>query len=85
MTPVHITKRALAKVGKRPVPDINSGRNSCDGTVNGYAVGWCDCGCMRYIPAQDVTCPACLILLDAEFEGRGAEAARRRAEIEAGR
>lgn len=79
MTPVHITKRALAD-SRGECAKQESYRNICDDTDKGAAVSWGLLANMGH-----VTCPACLVLLDAEFEGRGAEAQRQRAEIEAGR
>lgn len=79
VTLIHITKRALANA-KGECMKQESYANICDGSfVNGSAVVFA-----KYIQTN-VTCPACLVLLDAELEGRGVEVAKQRAEIEAGR
>lgn len=79
MTPVHITKRALVDA-QGECAKQESQANICDGSPDGGAITF-----NLLANYHLVTCPACLVLLDAELEGRGAEAQRRRAEIEAGR
>jgi len=95
VTPVHITKRALAVVGGREPGDIVLFANACDGKYQGDYVSHDGHGfhfSEHGQPLLDITIedvgryvdhPACLVLLDAELEGRGVEAQRQRAEIEA--
>ena len=81
--PVHITKRALAVVGGRPLG--HWGGCACGGYWDGFNAVAAALVQMNPLEWRRVTCPACLVLLDAELEGRGAEAQRQRVEIEAGR
>lgn len=86
VTPVHITKRALAVVGGRDEDAFPEDERACDGLHttkhNDFVVGEVLARKLGESCPKHVTCPRCLVLLDAELEGRGAEAQRQVAEIE---
>lgn len=86
--PVHITKRALARIGRRQLADTDAPpfANACDDGFKGDYVEFDDGFELRrekpsiktqYLSAADiprvVTHDACLVLLDAEFERVGGE------------
>lgn len=82
MTPVHITKRALAVVGGRDPENEPRAENACTGGIKGECVAEMFFGQRYYHPPSErrvgealrrVTCPACLVLLDAEFERGGCD------------
>lgn len=103
VTPVHITKRALAVVGGRDQYVEQHLTTGCGLLVEqrkwgapfhpsdgynllvGSPVTPSEVKQLGLLALIRVKCLGCLVLLDAELEGRGAEAQRQRAEIEAGR
>lgn len=82
MTPVHITKRALA-VGGRDVLREPMSFNGCGSRFDQLDLLKQPFWLLPVTPAslrrhdktdwRRVTCPACLVLLDAEFERGGGE------------
>lgn len=91
VTPVHITKRALAVVGGRDQFYVEQHLTTGCGLLVeqrklvGSPVTPSEVKQLGLLALIRVKCLGCLVLLDAELEGRGAEAQRQRAEIEAGR
>lgn len=73
MTLVHITKRALAVVGGREVGTIPYSQTACSGRTRGRVVAVAEVLENAKAARKRVTCPACLVLLDAEFEREGGE------------
>ena len=71
MTPVHITKRALAHAGGRDSGAEPPNVVACTGANAFDLPQYCSVGFNNYhLKTKSVTCPDCLVLLDAELEGR---------------